>query len=453
MMAYAEKRTSTAKGSKGKVSWRARYKKPDGTWGSEPGFPTKRTAEQWGDEQEAAIRAGRWVDPDLQRKPFGVWAHEWMKAKPKRGATIDKRWNLLQQHILPRWKHTPLIAFNWFDVDAWQQGLACDEDTTAGHCVSLMSSILTGAVDAKHITVNPLFGRRRTRATGSATAATPKVKKAPEEKWAPPEVVLQLAERLGPVNGLHMLATAFTGLGWGEGAALHRRNTLLIRQQPYDGGVFACPIIRVDREVGELAEYTGRDADGNRTGLVLQLEPPKNKKRARDIDVPPFLALLLRYHRDDWPHGHLFCTPNGKLWRRSNFGRSILRPAADGRDALPTVKGHKARPAWEPIMKGLTVRDLRHTHDTYQDQIGVKPALAFEQAGHARPGIKAVYQHPTPAMRQERLDGLEEIFQRAMRNLGWRTLWGRVDLVKPSASKDDLPEISQMITPEQSIAA
>ncbi|WP_431999262.1 hypothetical protein [Streptomyces sioyaensis] len=453
-MAYAEKRVSTAKNSKNKVSWRVKYKKPDGSEGSESGFPTKKTAIDWGREQEAAIRAGRWIDPDLARKHFGAWAREWMKAKPKRGATIDKRWNLLQQHILPRWEHTPLIAFNWFEVDAWQQSLRCDEETTAGHCVSLMSSILTGAVDAKHITVNPLFGRRRTRATGSvAAAAKPKVKKTPEEKWASPEVVLQIAERLGPVNGLHMLTTAFTGLGWGEGAALHRRNTLLARQQPYDGGVFTCPIIRVDAEVGELAEYTGRDAHGKRTGLVLQLEPPKNKTRARDIDVPPFLARLLRYHLDDWPHGQVFCTPNGKLWRRSNFGRSVLRPAADGRDALPTVKGHKARSAWEPIMTGLTVRDLRHTHDTYQDQIGVKPALAFEQAGHARPGIKAVYQHPTPAMRRERLDGLEEIFQRAMRNLGWRTLWGRVDLLKRSASKDDLPRISQMITPGRDIAA
>lgn len=443
-MAYAEKRVSTAKGSKGKVSWRARYKKPDGTWGSEPGFPTKKTAENWGDEQEAAIRAGRWIDPDLQRKHFGVWAREWMKAKPKRGATVDKRWNLLQQHILPKWEHAPLQSINWFDVDSWQQGLTCD-DVTAGHCVSLMSSILTGAVDAQHLAVNPLFGRRRTRPTTAGAGKRPAAKKTAEEQWVEPEAVLHVADRLGPVNGLHVLTTAFTGLGWGESAALHRDNTLLQRQQPYDGGTFTCPIIRVDPDVGELAEYVARDEDGRRIGLVHQLEPPKNDGRARDVDVPPFLARLLRYHLDDWKWPYVFCTPNGKLWRRSNFGRSILRPAADGRTALPKSKGHAAREAWDPIKPGMTMRATRHTHDTLQEQIGVKPALAFEQAGHKRPGIKAVYQHPTPAMRQERLDGLEEIFQRAMRNLGWRTLWGRVDLVKRSTSLDDLPNISQMI--------
>jgi integrase len=421
-MAYAEKVYKVRSGKQTKqFTWKVRYKKPDGTRGTESGFPTKVTAEAWGEEQEAAIRAGRWIDPALQRMTFGEFAYKWMKAKPKRGNTVDKRWNLLQQHIFPKWEHTPLLSFNWFDVDAWQQGLGCD-DVTAGHAVSLMSSILTGAVDAKHIAVNPLFGRRRTHATGSVPAVR---KKSDEEKWAPPEVVLQMAERLGPAIGLHVLTTAFTGLGWGEGAALHRDNVLRPRRQPHDGGWFECPVIRVDPDVGELAEYTARDEEGRKTGLVLKLEAPKNGNRARDIDVPPFLALLLRDHLQSWPHPYVFCTPSGTFWRRSNFTRPNIRPAADGRKPLAKTRGRAERPGWDPIMPGLTMRALRHTHDTYQDQIGVRPALMYEQAGHARPGIKAVYQHPTPAMRQERLDGLQQIFERAMGNLGWEALWER----------------------------
>jgi integrase len=311
-----------------------------------------------------------------------------------------------------------------------------------------MSSILTGAVDARHLPVNPLFGRRRTRSTVVAAAG----RKSDEEKWVRPEVVLQMAQRLGPAVGLHVLTTAFTGLGWGEGAALHRDNVLRTRRQPHDGGWFECPIIQVDPEVGELVEYSGRDEDGNKTGMVLQLEPPKNSQRARGVDIPPFLAELLRYHLADWPHPYVFCTPSGQFWRRSNFTRAHIRPAADGRDALPTVKGHKPRPAWEPIMPGLTMRDLRHTHDTYQDQIGVRPALMYEQAGHARPGIKAVYQHPTPAMRQERLDGLQEIYERAMGNLGWRTLWGRADLRK-APKRERPPNLPQIAGVDEELAA
>ncbi|SFT31787.1 hypothetical protein [Streptomyces sp. ok210] len=448
-MAYAEKVYKVRNGKQTKqFTWKVRYKKPDGSRGTESGFPTKKTAEDWGDAQEAAIRAGRWVDPALQRMTFGEFAHKWMKAKPKRGNTVDKRWNLLQQHIFPKWEHTPLLSFNWFDVDTWQQGLACD-DVTAGHAVSLMSSILTGAVDSKHIAVNPLFGRRRTHATGSAPTAR---RKSDEEKWAPPEGVLQLAERLGPAIGLHVLTTAFTGLGWGEGAALHRDNVLRSRRQPYDGGWFECPVIRVDPDVGELAEYSARDEDGSKTGLVLKLEPPKNGNRARDIDVPPFLALLLRRHLNDWPHPYVFCTPSGTFWRRSNFTRRHIRPAADGREPLTVTKGRAERPGWDPIMPGLTMRALRHTHDTYQDQIGVRPALMFEQAGHARPGIKAVYQHPTPAMRQERLDGLQEIYERAMGNLGWETLWGRVSL-KKAPREDRPPNIPQTGSTDEELAA
>ncbi|MFF1961029.1 hypothetical protein ACFVWX_29145 [Streptomyces sp. NPDC058220] len=454
LVAYAERVYKVRNGKQTKqFTWRSRYKEPDGTWGSEPGFATKTAAEDFGEEQEAAIRLGNWIDPKLMRKHFGAFVRDtWMPAKSKRGNTMDRRWNHLEQHIFPRWEHVALNAITWFDVDAWQQTLTCD-DVTRGHCVSLMSTILTGAVDAKHLLVNPLFGRRRTKSTSSVPGVVKKPKKAEEEKWAPPEVVLRVADRMGPVNGLHVLTTAFTGLGWGESAGLHRRNTLLRRRQAYDGSFFECPTIRVDSEDGSLAEYVKRGPNGERLGGVLQLEPPKNDEaRPRDIDIPPFLELLLRYHLIDWPHDKVFCTPAGKFWRRGNFSRAQLRPAADGRERLPRVKGHPARPAWAPIRPGLTMRDLRHTHDTYQEQIGVRASLAFEQAGHKRPGIKAVYQHPTPEMRQQRLEGLQELFERGMRNLGWETLWGRVSLVKRSTVVD-LPNIPQMIKDRQSRAA
>jgi integrase len=446
-MAYGEKRVSEAKGSKGKVSWRARYKKPDSTWGSEPGFPTKKTAEDWGEEQEAAIRAGRWIDPDLARKPFGVWAREWMKARSPRGRTVDTRWTRLEDHILPKWEHTPLLDINWFDVESWANGLDCAE-VTINHCVSLMSSIMTGAVDKKHLTVNPLYGRRRSTTSGNAAARKAKTaaaKRAKIEHWARPEVVLRLAEGLGPARGLMVVTAAFTGMGWGELCALHRDNTLLVREEDYGAGVFCCPIIRIDPEVGELSEVQLRDEDGKKLGVALQLEAPKNENRARDIDIPPFLAILLRAHLMDWPHDYLFSTKEkGDFLRNSNWGK-VMRPACDGRAAVPRQRGTAGVEGWAPIQTGLTMRALRHTHDTYQDQIGVRPALQFEAAGHARPGMKGIYQHPTPAMRIERLAGLQEIYERAMRTLGWRGHWGRVNLMKWTP-ENDLPDIAQTIS-------
>ena len=453
-MAFAQKVVSQAKGSKGQISWRARYKKPDGTFGSESGFPTKKTAEEWAEEQEAAIRAGRWIDPELSRKNFGVFAREFMKARKPRGNTVDTRWRMLETVILPKWEHLPLFAFNWFEVEAWANAHPA-HGTEIDHSVSLMSTILTAAVDAKHLMVNPLYGRRRSVSTGTpeskakkATAAA----RAKAKRAATAEAVLQLAERLGPARGLHVLTVGFAGLRWGESNALDRSTALGVRREAYGAGEWMCPVLHVEME---LVEYNERDEDGNKIGTKLDLEEVKTAESLRDVDLPPFLAHLLQARRDDLPpivqrddlppkHAHLFSTDSGTYWRRGNWSK-VLRPAVNGRAGKPRRVGSAGMEAWAPIMPGLTMDLLRHTHDTFQEQIGVKDPLAFEQAGHKRPGIKAVYQHPTVPMRIERLEGLQEIFERAMRNLGWDGLWGRVNLTKWTP-EDDHRNIAQMIS-------
>lgn len=414
-MAHAERRISTAKGSKGKVTWRCRYKKPDGTFGSEPGFPTKKTAIAWGNKQEDAIAEGRWVDPELSRKKFGAFALEWMQAQAPRGRTEMNRWERLDAHLLPRWKDTALVAVNWFEVEAWARTLTCARSTVKD-CVQLMSRIMNGAVDSRHLAVNPLAGRRLT----GLPADTAK-RKSDEDTVAEPEVVLQLARRLGPVYGLHVVTAAFTGLRYEELTGLHRRNALLERRQRHDGGVFTCPVIRVDEREGALAEYYKRDENGKRR-CHRGLEPPKNDKSARDVDLPPFLAQMLEKHLAGWPHEFVFTTVTGKFWWRS-YWHEVLRPAADGRDARPKARGTAVKAEWEPLMPGLTMRDLRHTHDTWQEQIDVRPVLGYEQMGHKYPGIKGTYRHPTPPMRAERLEGLQQLFERAMSNLGWMSVW------------------------------
>ncbi|MFD5183998.1 hypothetical protein ACFWMQ_15580 [Streptomyces sp. NPDC058372] len=415
-MAYAEKVYKVRNGVKTKqFTWRAVYKKPDGKMGTRPGFPTARLAKEWGAEQEAAIRAASWIDPALSRKKFGDFAKEWLAVQSPRGRTTMNRLERLERHILPRWEHTPLAAITWFDVEAWARTLECARSTTKD-CVGLMARIMNGAVDARQVAANPLAGRRL---TGLPPDPAPQIPD--EDSWATPEVVLQLSRRLGPWLGMHTLTTAFTGLRWGELAGLHRDNTLVPRRQRHDGSVFTCPTLRVDPTVGNLAEYDVRDEDGKRRTVRI-LEPPKNPQSARSVDVPPFLAELLEQHLAMSPFEYTFCTVTGKWWWRSDWFR-YLRPAADGREARPKARGTALKEEWAPIMPGLTMRRLRHTQDTWQEQIGVRPVLGYEQMGHKYPGIKGTYRHPTPAMRQERLDGLQQLFERALRNLGWESVW------------------------------
>ncbi|WP_338683816.1 hypothetical protein QD712_25475 [Streptomyces acidiscabies] len=431
-MAHATKRYKMRNGKETKqFTWRVLYKAPEGhipEWLSESGFPTKTAAIEWGEAQERAIREGTWIDPDKVNTTFGSFSRTFMASRKKRGATGSRRWDRLESDILPRWDAVPLRKISWFDVDTWQQTMPC-EDVSRGHAVSLMSTIMTAAVDAGYVTVNPLFGRRRTKETGG-DAGWMKPPKIQRDGGPRPEDAVLLAERLGPAMGMHVLTTAFLGPRWGEGLGLHRDNTLLTRRQPWGAGEFVCPIIRIKEE---FAEYQERDEDGSKKGYALRLEPTKNDGSTRDVDVPPFLATLLRYHLADWPHARIFCTPSGQPWRRGNWSRSF-RPAADGRDAREKRQGVAYRAAWEPILPGLDMRALRALHDTMQSELGVKEPLAFEAAGHKRPGIKRHYQKPTPSMRAERLDGLEDTFWRAMGNLGMTTMWGRVNLRKHCAS-------------------
>lgn len=422
-MAHAEKVYKVRNGKKTtQYTWRSRYLLADGTYGSEPGFATKKTAVDWGNAQESLIRAGRWIDPKLAATPFGEWACTWMGSRAPRGRTTTTRWEKLDAHIMPRWEHVPLNQITWFDAEAWANTVGgASDDGTASKCLTIMSQMLTGAVDAKMIDSNPLFGRRRSRS--AAIKAKNQAKQATKSK-APctPEQVLQLARRVGPLDGMHILTTGFLGPRWGEGAAL-MRSSRGTRTEEYEGGIYTCPVLKVREEV---AEYQTRDAaTGAKGPMFFGREPVKTDGSLRDIDVPPFLDALLDEHEErlNIRFQTLFCTRAGVDWRNSNFGRQVMRRGADGRPAYPGAKGHPPRPGLEPIAPGLTMDLLRHLHDSMQAQIGVKDPLAYEQAGHARTGIKAVYQHPTVPMRIERLDGLQSIFERAMSNLGWDRVW------------------------------
>ena len=53
-MAYAERR--------GKL-WRVRWRAPDGTLEAKSGFRTRKAAENYGRDQEAAVRSNTYIDP------------------------------------------------------------------------------------------------------------------------------------------------------------------------------------------------------------------------------------------------------------------------------------------------------------------------------------------------------------------------------------------------------
>jgi len=125
------------------------------------------------------------------------------------------------------------------------------------------------------------------------------------------------AGRRGGVDELMAHTAAYTGLRWGELAALTT-----------DQITTAARVITVDRKVAEIAGH-------------LYLEAPKNRKRRQTIyprATPAGYPLAEKIaartaqaraeqHTGTNPLGLIFPSPQGKYWRSSNFNRNVLKRA------------------------------------------------------------------------------------------------------------------------------
>ena len=125
------------------------------------------------------------------------------------------------------------------------------------------------------------------------------------------------AGRRGHLDELMAHTAAYTGLRWGELAAL---TTAQIDP--------TARVITVDRKIAEIAGH-------------LYLEAPKNRKRRQTIyptatpaGYPLAANLAARteqaraeQHAGTNPLGLVFPSPQGKYWRSSNFNRNVLKRA------------------------------------------------------------------------------------------------------------------------------
>jgi hypothetical protein len=113
----------------------------------------------------------------------------------------------------------------------------------------------------------------------------------------------------------------------------------------------------------------------------LELGPPKTVESVRRISLPPFLVVLLEDYLTTHTHQHMFVSPDRMLYRRSNFSRRAMRPAADG-----TIS--QARPAVQvqPIKPGLTFHGLRHSHKTWMIADQVPEIAQALRLGHVLDG-------------------------------------------------------------------
>ncbi|MFB4294838.1 hypothetical protein ACBI99_44915 [Nonomuraea sp. ATR24] len=103
-------------------------------------------------------------------------------------------------------------------------------------------------------------------------------------------------------------------------------------------------------------------------------------------------------------------------WPRAVPGEVFVPPTGRG---IPDWDNwpERERPhlvTWLPMLPGLTPHGLRHGHQTWMDDAGIKKALKVERMGHEDRSMSGVYGHPTESMRVELLELLQALWENAV---------------------------------------
>lgn len=420
-MAYAEK---CGKG------YRARYLRPDGAYGSEPGFKNKTAAKKWGEAEEDKIRRGVWIDPKAAQTRFGDWVEEWWGAQDLAETTMANYETTLNNMILPYLKDREIGGVRPLDVATWRKklrkaGYAASSIATAH---ARLHTIMADAVANGLIASNPAVSQRKRGKEEDRSEVSEE-----EQVWTSPLGALLVAERCGILGGrdedaLFVLTAAYTGMRLGELIGLEKQ---FCRAKLHG-------MIRVE---WQLVEVRGR----------FYRRPPKKGSR-RDIELPPFLSQLLTEHvasaeknycsctdaHTEKPHEYVFLGPAAGHHRRSNYYRRQFTPAAEGarpagdsemRPVYVRLEGEpwpgrpvvgrnneaRAEAAWLAVERRLTPHGLRHSQKTWLIEDGVPEVAQFERLGHRLGGIRGVYSHASPEMRARVLGGLETRWKDSLR--------------------------------------
>jgi hypothetical protein len=71
--------------------------------------------------------------------------------------------------------------------------------------------------------------------------------------------------------------------------------------------------------------------------------------------------------------------------------------------------------SWTPINKGLTPHGKRHGLKVWMDEDQIADVLKSERLGHDEPGMRGVYGHVSPAMREELKAALQVRWEDSLR--------------------------------------
>lgn len=322
----------TAKGRR----WRARYQKPEGGWTDKRGFETKREATVFLASVTLSKANGEYLDPTEGRRTVATFAEQWKagrlaRLKPSSRSVMEAAWRL---HVEPSWGRRAVASIRASEVEDWitkltEKPLGAQSIRRA---VFVLSSVLTIAQRDGVI-----------RSVPTANIDLPAKPKKPIRFLTHAQVDLLADCSSQPEL---MLFLAYTGLRWGEAAALKVGHLDMLRRR-----------IRVEENVVFVRG-------------VFETGTPKSGER-REVPMPLFMVDTLARlcegkSREDY------------LW--SDGPLPLTYPSGSDRWFAGAVRRAQKVDASIPM---LTPHDLRHTAASLAVQAGANVKAVQRMLGHA----------------------------------------------------------------------
>lgn len=316
--------------------WMVRYRDPDSRQSMKRGFKTRRDAEAWWSKQHVAMGAGAYVRESVGKTTLAQIAEQWFKSQVQLKATTRSNYRQsLDSYVLPRWGARAIGSIRRSEVQTWVTSLS---DALAPASVRVHFGTLRSVM--KSAVVDGILNQ-----SPCDVINLPRIVKG-EHVYLTHEQVDALAEAAGP-HGDIVLLLAYTGLRFGELAALRVRRVNMLRRR-----------IEVREAV---ADVRGK----------LVFSTPKNHA-ARQVVFPAFLSALLAKRMEGLdPDDLIFTGPTGGSLRHSNFRKRVFAPAV-----AACRKTESSFPAPTP-------HDLRHTAASLAVSAGANVKAVQRMLGHA----------------------------------------------------------------------
>lgn len=314
--------------------YQARYRAPDGRERTKA-FRRRVDAERWLLEREREKARGEWVDPALGRTTFGEWVTDVEATRLNRRSSSRARdRSLLRSIILPTFGARTLAEVDPIEVRQWVADL--EQRDYAPSTISKAYQIVSRAF--RVAVTDGIIARSPCR-----EVKLPKIETF-EKRFLSPAEVEELAKAIDARYRVLVLTGSYTGLRFGELAALRKDDLDPLRRT-----------LRVDEQL-------------SRQGTAKMVSSPlKTRKAQRTIGIPAFLAGELVTHLASYPSSSdlIFSMARGGPLDYNRFRTRYWNPA---------VKLSVGQPC--------TPHDLRHTHVAILIAQGESPKYVADRLGH-----------------------------------------------------------------------